>query len=232
MERFAEVMGLKFNKHKTGSVYLTSDGRKRNADVEKALPKGEVAMNFLRLDEASGIWTVNPDHVQEHVTQLQKQLNESKSVLSWIKTWNSCIGRFFSYTFGEPAYCFGKGHINAVLDTHKQMQQQLFPGSTATNHIRDMLTSHFEGIESPPDAFICMPENLGGLGLRNPVVPLLLLRQGMRESIDRSETTETFMTVFLQCEREILLQRQENLRGPFGARAQEKIHGGFPNRRI
>ena len=198
MERFAEVMGLEFNKHKTGSVYLVNDEKQRDAQITKTLPEGEVAMNFLRLDKTSGQWEINQDHVQEHVQQLQKQLNESKSVLSWIKTWNSCIGRFFSYTFGEPALCFGKAHIDAILTTHEQMQKSMFPGTTVTNHIKDMLSSHFQGIESPPDAFICMPETLGGLGLKNPFVPLLLLRNGMVSPRD----PEVHLSAFLKTERE------------------------------
>ena len=102
MEKFATLMGLEFNKHKTGSVYLVEgEGRTRDESIVSALPKGPVVMNFLVLDPESGKWVINKEHVQQHVEQLQKQLTASKSVLEWVKTWNSCIGRFFSYTFGE-----------------------------------------------------------------------------------------------------------------------------------
>lgn len=100
MRTFARIMGLEFNKNKTGSVYLV-DGKAKNPEIAKVLPEGPVSMNFLVLDPTSGQWVINQDHVQEHIDQLQKQLLGSKSVLQWIKTWNSCIGRFFSYTFGE-----------------------------------------------------------------------------------------------------------------------------------
>lgn len=101
MKEFAEIMGLEFNEHKTGSVYLVEKGIKKDASIVKALPEGQVVMNFLILDPDSGRWIINKEHVQQHVEQLQKQLAGTKSVLEWIKTWNSCIGRFFSYTFGE-----------------------------------------------------------------------------------------------------------------------------------
>ena len=101
METFAKIMGLEFNQHKTGSVYLVDGGRQKDPQIAKALPEGPVVMNFLILDPQSGQWIINKDHVQQHVQQLQKQLAGSKSILEWIKTWNSCIGRFFSYTFGE-----------------------------------------------------------------------------------------------------------------------------------
>lgn len=181
MVQFAKVMGLEFNTHKTGSVYFTNDEQARDPAITAALPSGDVAVNFLRLDPKSGQWEINRDHVQEHVAQLKKQLDGSRSVLQWIKTWNSCIGRFFSYTFGEPAFCWGKAHINAILATHTAMQLQLFPGTTVTEHVKSMIASHFPDAPTPiPDAFITMPESLGGLGLKNPFIAPLLIRNGMR----------------------------------------------------
>jgi hypothetical protein len=71
-------------------------------------------MNFLILDPSSGLWTINEEHVQQHVKQLQKQLAGSKSVLEWVNTWNSCVGRFFSYTFGE--YVFSNNSVPQTTD--------------------------------------------------------------------------------------------------------------------
>lgn len=187
MEEFAKVMGLEFNKNKTGSVYLTDGKHKRDTKVEKALPEGPVAMNFLVLDAHSGKWIINKDHVEEHVAQLQKQLAESSSVLQWIKTWNSCIGRFFSYTFGEPAHCFGRDHLDEILKTHRDMQRQMFndneTGTTVAAYVRHMLTTRFE-IDDIPESFLFIPESLGGLGLKNPFVPLLLRRENVCKDPD------------------------------------------------
>ena len=180
MEGFAQVMGLEFNKNKTGSVYLTNGHCEKALAVLDALPDGPVEMNFLTLDPERGCWIINQEHVRKHVEQLQRQLVDSKSVLQWIKTWNSCIGRFFSYTFGEPAHCFGKDHINKTLQTHTDIQKLLFKdgdtGTTVSKHVKAMLSSSFD-VDDVPDAFLFMPESLGGLGLKNPFVPLLLLRQ-------------------------------------------------------
>lgn len=179
MEKFAKVMGLEFNFNKTGSVYLTDGKTSKSSDVVKALPEGPVEMNFLVMDPDSGKWTINDEHVQEHVQQLQKQLNQSTSVLQWIKTWNSCIGRFFSYTFGEPAHCFGEEHVDKTMQTHTDMQKYLFnsseTGKTVGQHVNSMLKQRFE-VEDVPESFIFLPESLGGLGLKNPFLPLLLLR--------------------------------------------------------
>lgn len=179
MEKFANVMGLEFNKHKTGSVYLTDGKCARDTNVLKTLPEGPVAINFLVLDPNSGTWVIDQKHVQEHVLQLQKQLTASNSVLQWIKTWNSCVSRFFSYTFGEPAHCFGLDHLDKILRTHTNMQNFLFnnedTGNTVGKHIKHMISRKFD-TDDVPDSFLFMPESLGGLGLKNPFIPLLLLR--------------------------------------------------------
>ena len=128
MESFAKVFGLDFNRAKTGSVYLPGTS-KRDATIARTLPTGPVKIGFLSLDPESGKWVIDQKLVVAHVDQLKKQLTDCKSVMSWVQTWNSCIGRFFSHTFGEPAYCFGRDHVDEVLNTYRSMLQRLFPGS-------------------------------------------------------------------------------------------------------
>lgn len=128
MQSFAKVFGLDFNKAKTGSVYIHGSA-KRDAAIAKTLPTGPVKIGFLTLDPQSGKWVIDQKLVVAHVDQLKKQLTDCKSVLSWVQTWNSCIGRFFSHTFGEPAHCFGRDHVNEVLNTYQNMLRRLFPGS-------------------------------------------------------------------------------------------------------
>ncbi|KAI1918169.1 hypothetical protein LOZ12_002623 [Ophidiomyces ophidiicola] len=185
MRGFADVMGLEFNKSKTGSVYLAESGRIKCPEVIKTLPQGPVTVNFLVLDPVTGDWVINEDHVKQHVTQLHKQLKAATSVLQWVKTWNSCIGRFFSYTFGDPANCFGRKHLNAILSTHQFIQKFLFDGqngngNSVTEHLKAMISSRFN-VTDIPDAFLYMPEALGGLGLHNPFVPLLLVSPNICE---------------------------------------------------
>ena len=126
MQDFAKVFGLDFNRNKTGSVYIP--GRdKKDAKIAEALPKGNVTIGFLQLDPETGSWAIDKRMVKAHLDQLERQLNNCKSVLSWVQTWNSCIGRFFSHTFGEPAFCFGRKHVDEVLDTYTKILQTPFP---------------------------------------------------------------------------------------------------------
>jgi hypothetical protein len=181
MEQFSAVMGLEFNKRKTGSVYLTDDAKSKDKSIAAILPKGTVSVGFLELNAETGDWSIQHEEVDKHIRQLQKQLLACTSVLAWVQTWNSCIGRFFSHTFGEPANCFGRKHLESILKTHKRMQELLFDGKdgngkTVTEHAKSLIAKKFN-VTDIPDAFIFMPEQFGGLGLRNPFALLYMSRE-------------------------------------------------------
>jgi hypothetical protein len=184
MQRYAEVTGLEFNQGKTGSVYLSST---RDPCIVSRLPKGPVTFGFLTLNERTETWEIDQSQVNAHVAQLQKQLNRCESVISWVKTWNSCIGRFFKNTLGQPAHCFGRAHVDAILSTYEQMQNTLFNDQrtgtrhTVSEHLRNMIESRF-GVPDVPDAFFFLPTELGGLGLLNPFLSVLLMRISMELS--------------------------------------------------
>lgn len=182
MQRCAQIMGLEFNMTKTGSVCLSEDMAKKDR-ILAILPKGKVAVGFLELDANSGEWVIDQRQVDAHIQQLQKQLAGCKSVFSWIQTWNSCIGRFFGHTFGQPANCFGRRHVDMILETHRRMQHKLFgqssaAGNSVTEYLKNLISEHF-GIANVPDAFLYFPEELGGLGLRNPFISLLVIRENL-----------------------------------------------------
>lgn len=185
MERCARILGVEFNESKTGSVCLSPDSAKKD-QILASLPKGKVAVGFLELDAKTGEWTIGQTQVDAHIQQLRKQLSGCKSVFSWIQTWNSCIGRFFSHTFGQPANCFGRRHVDMILETHRQMQQVLFADGSAaessvTEYLKNLIAKRF-GVSDVPDAFLYFPEELGGLGLRNPFIPFLVIREELYKS--------------------------------------------------
>ncbi|KAI1118101.1 hypothetical protein F5Y14DRAFT_297296 [Nemania sp. NC0429] len=195
MEVFADVMGVVFNESKTGSVYLSDPEKSRDAEVEATLPEGIVRIGHLLLDADSGEWVLDKDQIDEHVAQLRKQLAACTNILDWVKTWNSCISRFFSHTLGEPAYCFGLKHVDSVLQTYQRIQGALFKpsselpqsdegGPTVEGNVVDYLKSKIKerfGVADLPDAFIFLPEQMGGLGVKNPFIPYLAYRNSFLE---------------------------------------------------
>ena len=183
MNQYAQVAGLEFNKGKTGSVYIADS---KDSEIVSRLPRGPVTFGFLQLDEQSGDWVIDQTQVDAHVQQLQTQLNNCDNVvISWIRTWNSCIGRFFKNTFGQPAHCFGGPHIESILATYEKMNKTLFKDTnavTVTDHLRQMICSRFDVKDIHiPDAFFFLPEELGGLGLRNPFISILLVRDKVQD---------------------------------------------------
>ncbi|KAL7621039.1 hypothetical protein AAE478_008351 [Parahypoxylon ruwenzoriense] len=183
MTVFARVMGVDFNMHKTGSVYLTDHEKSPDPEIADTLPKGVVRIGHLILDPTCGDWIVDQEHVNDHVVQLKKQLAACTSVLDWVRTWNSCMSRFFSHTFGEPAFCFGTRHVDSILETYQHIQTTLFGSEQAhqgnvVDHLKGKIRERL-GVQDIPDAFFYLPENLGGLGLRNPFIPLLVIREDL-----------------------------------------------------
>lgn len=190
---FAKITGLEFNKSKSGSACM---GDSVSDKIISRMPRGRVKIGFLMLDATTGDWVIDHAQVDAHVRQLKTQLGNCNGVISWVRTWNCCVGRFFKNTFGEPAYCFGRPHIDAILDTYKKMHRVIFEtehsqtGCTVTEYLRRRIESQF-GVSDVPDAFFFLPEKLGGLGLRNPFVSIFMLRDSLTKS--PRELMEEFM---------------------------------------
>ncbi|KAK4190306.1 hypothetical protein QBC35DRAFT_542418 [Podospora australis] len=220
MQEFAKVFGLEFNNRKTGSIYISGKS-KRSSAVDKTLPIGPVRIGFLQLNPQTGKWDIDENLVVAHVDQLKKQLSDCKSVVSWVQTWNSCIGRFFSHTFGEPAYCFGREHVDNVLDTYTMMLRRLFPGAngkegSVVEHLKGIIQDRF-GVSNLPDSFIFLPEQLGGLGLRNPFIGLFLIRNKL------NQTPDDIIDEYLKLEREEYLGCKKT----FDARGEKALRSSL-----
>ncbi|CAO2650242.1 Nn.00g015340.m01.CDS01 [Neocucurbitaria sp. VM-36] len=181
---FVKVLGLDINTSKTGSIYL-SEIDKDDVLLTK-FPKGPVCMGMLQLNE-EGDWAINQKQVAAHVKQLQTQLGQCNSIIAWIQTWNACMGRFFQDTFGKPANCFGQAHVDAILETHANMQRQLFKihGGSVTNYLREQILERFS-VDNVPDSFFFLPEDFGGLGVKNPFIPFFVLKdQVLKDPLNR-----------------------------------------------
>lgn len=195
MKQFVKLMGLEFNGKKTGSAYI-STGSETKRGVLDVLPKGDVAIGRLKLDARFGSWIIDQAKVDAHVRQPRKQLASCTSIFSWVQTMNSCIGRFFKHSFGEPANCFGRRHVESVLRCHENMQRELFndtdgTGSSVAEYLKQLIANRI-GVLDVPDSFIFLPEELGGLGLRNPFVSFLVVQD--HSCHDQTQKMEDFKT--------------------------------------
>ncbi|KAH8882783.1 hypothetical protein GQ53DRAFT_798583 [Thozetella sp. PMI_491] len=174
MAEFTELVGLEFNKGKTGAAWIQSGGGA--GKLPGKLPKGDVTWGFLKLDPATGRFLIDQAEVDKHIEELRLQLDACKSVFDWTQAWNIYGARFFANNFGHPAHCYGFRHVESMLQTFQRIQQRLFPESPggASEHLKRMIAERF-GVSDIPDGYLFYPLQLGGLGLQNPFVQLYLI---------------------------------------------------------
>jgi hypothetical protein len=177
---FSDIMGVTLDKAKTGTVRITQDGiaSKTLAPIDPTLPEGEIRWGFLKLDPITGKFTIDQPLVSRHVEELTSQLRDKKSIFAWIQAWNTYAGRFFSSNFGKPAHCFGRDHVDAMLSSFKQIQQQIFSDTNVVEYLKANLRERF-AIDDVPDGYFYFPAGLGGLELHNPFVGLLQIRKSI-----------------------------------------------------
>ena len=181
IQEFAGVMGLALNKEKTGSVHVLRNTKSSSGSILlNKLPHGQIRWGLLILD-STGKWKIDDEQVEGHIRELQTQLKACKSILAWVRAWNVYAARFIANNFGEPAICLGRPHIDMALEAFEKIQKKLFeredlPSASVTEHLRGKLAARF-GAEDLPDGFFYFPVEFGGLGLRNPFIPLMVLRK-------------------------------------------------------
>ncbi|RDL34361.1 uncharacterized protein BP5553_07489 [Venustampulla echinocandica] len=184
MTEFANLMGLKFNKEKTGSVKITRKGEKLDK-VAAGLPKGDVRWGLLKLDLVTGRFVIDQDSVDEHIEELQLQLRACKSVIEWIQVWNLYGVRYFTTNFGRLANCFGQVHVEMILETFTRIQSQLFAstGGSVTSTLKKMIADRF-GVKDIPEGYLYFPMSMGGLDLKSPFVGLNLIHDTVARNPD------------------------------------------------
>ncbi|KAL5042545.1 hypothetical protein BDW71DRAFT_211089 [Aspergillus fruticulosus] len=116
--------------------------------------------------------------VDEHITELRRQLSACKSIFAWIQAWNGYFGRFFVNNFAKPAVCFGREHSDMAISALSHIEHAIFPkcdGGGVTNSLRKTIAERFN-FHDIPDGLFYLPIELGGLNFFDPYVPLLAMR--------------------------------------------------------
>lgn len=188
MSRFASTVGLEFNEEKTGVVRMGKN-KSTGEEGDIALPTGEIRWGFLKLDAQQGRFVIDQEQVDIHITELQRQLSSCNSIFAWVQAWNSYFARFFPNNFSKPAMCFGRDHIDMAISTLSRIERALFPsesgpGSGATGFLRKVIADRF-GIRDLPEGFFYFPVELGGLELINPYIPLMAMRENIKQTPHR-----------------------------------------------
>ncbi|KAF3165696.1 hypothetical protein TWF751_008964 [Orbilia oligospora] len=206
LTEFSTLTGLEFNEEKTGSVHIYSDRNKKVEPSYPGLPEGDVVWGFLKLDPVSGFFTINNTKVDSHIEELSLQLNACKSVFDFTQAWNIYGARFFRTNCGKASVCFGRQHVDSMLETFQRIQQKIFKSTTGGvgEHLKKMIVDRF-GVSDIPDGYLYFPIKLGGLELQNPFVNLYLIR----DSFHQDDPYELMDEFFKEEEREYSREKEQ-----------------------
>lgn len=169
-------MGLDFNKDKTGSVRITSKPSDKS-EMPSDLPQGNIRWGFLKLDAASGRFLTDQVEVDKHIEECHIQLSCCTTIFDWIQAWNVYRARFFANNFGRLANCYGRTHVDDMLDTFARIQRKLFEstGGSIETTLKRMITDRFN-VQNVPEGYLFFPVRLSGLRVKNPFIDLYLVR--------------------------------------------------------
>ncbi|KAF9526232.1 hypothetical protein CPB83DRAFT_837589 [Crepidotus variabilis] len=149
MNKYATLVGLKFNQEKTGSAYVGP-----TTSVAERLPKGDIRWGFLRFDVNKARFLIDQKDVNGHIEEMRRQLASTKSVFGWVNAYSKYMMSFFGIFGGVPANCFGIDHLNDMIDTLGRIQQELFGTSEVggpVGYLRWTIKERFDTTDLPED---------------------------------------------------------------------------------
>lgn len=174
IQRFCELAGMSFNASKTGSVVVRPGGDETLAVL--GVPEGEVRWGFLKMD-ASAEFVIDQAMIDEHITEMRRQLDATSSVFEWVQAYNKYMA-FIVRNCGAPVTVYGVKHVNTIIDTLVRIQRALFEDGLNAK-IGRMLEQRF-GVDaaSIPQGWYVWPCALGGLEVKDFLVEFFMLRNG------------------------------------------------------
>ena len=179
MNVYANLVGLTFNKEKTGSACIGHD-EQSTAD----LPSGDVRWGFLKFDSSKGRFAIDQDQVDTHIEELRRQLNATKSIVGWINAYNKYMA-FFSRNFGGyPTKSFAEDHLDDLLKTFARIQSELFEdgkNKSAVAYLQGRIAKTF-GTGDLPEGYFYFPIATGGLELKNPFIDLCAIERESKKN--------------------------------------------------
>lgn len=224
MNTFADLVGLTFNKEKTGSACVGYD-----ILGKRGLPSGDVRWGFLKFDASKGRFTIDQAQVDTHIQELRRQLDATKSIMGWINVYNKYMSFLYRNFGGHPAKCFGEEHIDDMLKTFAKIQSDLFQDAgtkSAVAYLQRVIQKKF-GINDIPEGYFYFPIATGGLELKNPFIDLCSLE---RETEKKDKKPKE---LFDEDDQELYDKRKESWdrnymsdKGPYMSYVEFLIHRG------
>ncbi|UJR17324.1 hypothetical protein I4U23_004219 [Adineta vaga] len=123
--------------------------------------------------------------VDEHITEMQRQLAATNSIFAWTQAYNKYMA-FFIRNFGSPAKVYGRGHIDGVIDAIARIHRTLFSNTKGNliETVAPILTEKF-GVNEIPVGWYVWPTAAGGLQIKDVFVELLAMREDLPDDPDQ-----------------------------------------------
>ncbi|XP_021956016.1 uncharacterized protein LOC110852291 isoform X2 [Folsomia candida] len=199
---FGEMIGLKVNEARSGSVSVfsgeqfvekfgpieTSTTDTPTASLPKMvagpapLPQKSIHWGYLQLG-SNGVWHIDTAAVAKFLTEMKTLLDKADCVLEWINIFNKYF-TFFIRNFGKSAVASGKQHLDQIVTALNQIYAGL--GGSGRDPV-SLLRSKFAilgdfGGGELVDGWVYWPLERGGLGLVNPFIAVMALRETFAEA--------------------------------------------------
>jgi hypothetical protein len=108
--------------------------------------------------------------------EMEKLLSEASCVMDWINVYNKYVG-FFIRNCASNALVFGEQHIDQIISAIGYIHRTIFKNTSGNPKAALMNQfSILKGLEIL-DAWVYWPTNQGGLGLKNPLLELLAVKE-------------------------------------------------------
>lgn len=183
MLTYGKMVGLKIKENRSGSVSVYSDEMlsKLNKTTESTtcgpapLPQNNIHWGYLKL-HSNGTFIIDQKAITKFLKEMQDLLDKSECVLEWINIFNKYL-EFFIRNFGKCALVSGKQHLDQIISSLRIIYVGLF-GSEDGNPV-EKLKVKFDKLKSADivDVWAYWPLERGGLGLINPYIGIMSLRE-------------------------------------------------------
>jgi len=194
IQTYGKMVGLKVNESRSGSVAVLSEEelKKQGADAEhkkfcvpSPLPQRNIHWGYLEL-YSSGHFKIDKKAIEKFLQEMKVLLEKSECVLEWITIFNQ-YSAFFIRNFGKSAIASGKQHLDQIVEALRTIYLGVL-GNNPSDPV-EVLRHRYPKLKEANivDAWAYWPLERGGLGLVNPFIGIMALRETFSELLSTEE---------------------------------------------
>lgn len=255
LHTYGAMVGLKVNAARSGSASVLGQQKSGLQIIPgpAPLPQKTIHWGYLQLT-ASGVFSIDQKAVDKFLQEMKGLLDRwvvikfaeifailpiflmksylfvhrSECVLEWINIFNKYF-TFFLRNFGKSAVASGKQHLDQIVGALNVIYSGLLgPHPDPVTLLRARFPSQL-GAGELVDAWIYWPLERGGLGLVNPFIAVMALRQSFAEA-EKGSPLDLDFSKLPQQDRQTWEDLKKEWERNYGPSGQGQNQGPFPVR--